>query len=50
MILSALSVQGGADDAYFRQELMSRLGPHRLQYLQLVDAMVFFEEAAAAGG
>ncbi len=36
----------GTDDAYFRQDLLQRIGPHRMQYLQLVDALIYYEDAA----
>lgn len=31
------------DDAVFRKELQNRLGPSRMQYIGLIDQLIFFE-------
>jgi len=33
------------DDAFFRRELMTRLGPSRMQYVQLIDQILYHEES-----
>jgi hypothetical protein len=35
-IFQPVLLQEVGDEAYFRQELLARLGPHRMQYLHLV--------------
>mmetsp|Transcript_17043 Transcript_17043/g.36817 ORF Transcript_17043/g.36817 Transcript_17043/m.36817 type:complete len:694 (-) Transcript_17043:512-2593(-) len=37
---------GSGDEALFRQELMNRLGPGRMQYVHLVDQLIYFEDSA----
>lgn len=37
------------DEAYFRQELMARLGPSRMQYLHLVDQLLYLEQVVGSG-
>ncbi|GLC41306.1 Serine/threonine-protein kinase Nek3 [Pleodorina starrii] len=36
--------QGVTDDAAFRQELFQRLGPGRMQYVHLIDQLIYFED------
>ncbi|GLI61210.1 hypothetical protein VaNZ11_003502 [Volvox africanus] len=36
--------QGMTDDAAFRQELLQRLGPGRMQYVHLIDQLIYFED------
>ncbi|KAG2497776.1 hypothetical protein HYH03_004048 [Edaphochlamys debaryana] len=36
--------QGLAADAGFRAELMQRLGPGRMQYVHLIDQLIYFED------
>ncbi|KAJ9525218.1 hypothetical protein QJQ45_020750, partial [Haematococcus lacustris] len=40
---SRLSQQMG-DEAVFRQELLARLGPQRMHYLQLIDQLLYYED------
>jgi len=35
---------GTADDAYFHRELQARLGSHHMQYVHLVDQLLYLEE------
>ena len=41
--------QASGDDGYFRQELMSRLGPTRMQYVHLIDQLLYFEDCYKGG-
>ncbi|KXZ49455.1 hypothetical protein GPECTOR_21g681 [Gonium pectorale] len=36
--------QGLTDDAAFRTELLQRLGPGRMQYVHLLDQLIYFED------
>ena len=42
--------QGIYDDPAFRSELMQRLGADRMQYVQLIDQIIFIEDSLLAGG
>ncbi len=46
LIYSALRrrVVGGGDEQVFRQELQNRLGPSRMQYVHLIDQLIYFED------
>ena len=35
---------GLSDDGYFKQELLQRLGPSRMQYVHLMDQLIYYEE------
>ncbi|KAG1672034.1 hypothetical protein FOA52_008910 [Chlamydomonas sp. UWO 241] len=43
-------VGGGpaSDEHVFRQELQARLGPSRMQHVQLIDQLIYFEDAYVA--
>jgi hypothetical protein len=36
--------QGITDDTPFRTELLQRLGPGRMQYVHLIDQLIYFED------
>eukprot|EP00798_Chlamydomonas_sp_ICE-L_P015912 gene15912-22046_t len=38
------SAAGSGDDTYFRKELQSRLGQARMQYVHLIDQLLYFED------
>lgn len=40
-----VSLQAG-DDSAFRQDLLSRMGVNRVQYLQLMEALIYYEDIA----
>lgn len=45
--LSARSHSTGSaayDDAYFRKELMNRLGPSRMQFVQLIAQLIYYDD------
>lgn len=42
--------QGIYDDPAFRSELLQRLGADRMQYVQLIDQIIFIEDSIQAGG
>lgn len=41
---------GSAEEAAFRHELQSRLGPGRMQYVPLIDQLIYFEDSGGGGG
>lgn len=43
---AAAAAGGGGEEATFRQDLQARLGPGRMQYVQLIDQLIYFEDSA----
>jgi hypothetical protein len=36
---------GLSEDVGFKQELQNRLGPSRMQYVHLIDSLIYYEDA-----
>lgn len=32
------------DDAFFRRELTTRLGPSRMQFVQVIDQLIYYDD------